>query len=65
MRLAFPLVVSAFLFSLGVFGVLVRRNAVLVVPAGPSDRTPARAGYNPGAPALETVRFRVVPFVQG
>ena len=31
MRLAFPLVVSAFLFSLGVFGVLVRRNAVLVL----------------------------------
>jgi len=31
MRLAFPLVVSALLFSLGVFGVLVRRNAVLVL----------------------------------
>ena len=31
MRLAFPLVVSALLFSLGVFGVLARRNAVLVL----------------------------------
>ncbi|HEY9379296.1 MAG TPA: NADH-quinone oxidoreductase subunit NuoK [Jiangellaceae bacterium] len=31
MRLAFPLAVSALLFSLGVFGVLARRNAVLVL----------------------------------
>ncbi|MGH8776608.1 MAG: NADH-quinone oxidoreductase subunit NuoK [Jiangellaceae bacterium] len=31
MRLAYPLVVSALLFSLGVFGVLARRNAVLVL----------------------------------
>jgi NADH-quinone oxidoreductase subunit K len=31
MRLAFPVVVSALLFSLGVFGVLARRNAVLVL----------------------------------
>ena len=31
MRLAFPLVASALLFSLGVFGVLARRNAVLVL----------------------------------
>ena len=31
MRLAFPLVVSALLFALGVFGVRVRRNAVLVL----------------------------------
>jgi NADH-quinone oxidoreductase subunit K len=31
MRLAFPLVTSALLFSLGVFGVLARRNAVLVL----------------------------------
>ncbi len=31
MRLAFPLVVSALLFTLGVFGVLARRNAVLVL----------------------------------
>ena len=33
MRLAFPLVVSALLFSLGVYGVLARRNAVLVLMA--------------------------------
>jgi NADH-quinone oxidoreductase subunit K len=32
-RLAFPLVVSALLFSLGVYGVLARRNAVLVLMA--------------------------------
>jgi NADH-quinone oxidoreductase subunit K len=32
-RLAFPLVVSALLFSLGVYGVLERRNAVLVLMA--------------------------------
>ena len=31
MRMAFPLVASALLFSLGVFGVLARRNAVLVI----------------------------------
>jgi NADH-quinone oxidoreductase subunit K len=31
MRLAFPLAVSALLFSIGVFGVLARRNAVLVL----------------------------------
>jgi NADH-quinone oxidoreductase subunit K len=31
MRLAFPIVASALLFSLGVFGVLARRNAVLVL----------------------------------
>lgn len=31
MSLALPLVVSALLFGIGVFGVLVRRNAVLVL----------------------------------
>ena len=31
MHLLFPLVLSAFLFSLGVYGLLVRRNAVLVL----------------------------------
>src|SRR6266550_3515984 len=31
MRLLFPLVLSALLFSLGLYGVLVRRNAVLVL----------------------------------
>lgn len=31
MRLAFPLVVSALLFSIGVYGLLARRNAVLVL----------------------------------
>jgi NADH-quinone oxidoreductase subunit K len=31
MRLAFPLIVSVLLFSIGVFGVLARRNAVLVL----------------------------------
>jgi NADH:ubiquinone oxidoreductase subunit K len=31
MRLLFPLVLSALLFSLGVYGVLARRNAVLVL----------------------------------
>ncbi len=31
MSLAYPLVLSALLFSLGVFGVLARRNAVLVL----------------------------------
>jgi NADH-quinone oxidoreductase subunit K len=31
MRLAFPLAISALLFSLGVFGVVARRNAVLVL----------------------------------
>lgn len=31
MRLAFPLVVSAVLFSLGIYGVLARRNAILVL----------------------------------
>ena len=33
MRLALPLVASALLFSLGVYGVLARRNAVLVLMA--------------------------------
>jgi NADH-quinone oxidoreductase subunit K len=32
-RLAFPLVVGAVLFALGVYGVLARRNAVLVLMA--------------------------------
>jgi NADH-quinone oxidoreductase subunit K len=31
MSLAYPLIVSALLFSIGVFGVLARRNAVLVL----------------------------------
>jgi NADH-quinone oxidoreductase subunit K len=31
MRLAFPLVLAALLFSIGVYGVLVRRHAVLVL----------------------------------
>jgi|ERR671911_2679124 NADH-quinone oxidoreductase subunit K len=31
MSLSYPLVVSALLFSIGVFGVLARRNAVLVL----------------------------------
>ena len=31
MRLAYPLVVSALLFSIGVYGVLARRNAILVL----------------------------------
>lgn len=31
MRLLFPLVVSALLFSIGVYGVLARRNAILVL----------------------------------
>jgi NADH-quinone oxidoreductase subunit K len=31
MRLAFPLIVSVLLFSIGIFGVLARRNAVLVL----------------------------------
>ena len=31
MRLALPLVVSALLFAIGVYGVLARRNAVLVL----------------------------------
>ena len=31
MRLAFPLFVAAVLFSIGVYGVLARRNAILVL----------------------------------
>src|SRR5262245_19392065 len=31
MRLAYPLVVSALLFSIGVYGVLARRNTILVL----------------------------------
>ena len=31
MHLAYPLVVSALLFSIGVYGVLARRNAILVL----------------------------------
>lgn len=31
MRLAYPLLVSALLFSIGVYGVLARRNAILVL----------------------------------
>lgn len=31
MSLAYPLIVSALLFGVGVFGVLVRRNAILVL----------------------------------
>ena len=31
MRLVYPLVVSALLFSIGVYGVLARRNAILVL----------------------------------
>lgn len=31
MRLLFPLIVSALLFSIGVYGVLARRNAILVL----------------------------------
>lgn len=31
MRLAFPLVLAALLFSIGVYGVLARRNAILVL----------------------------------
>lgn len=33
MRLAYPAVLSALLFSIGVYGVLARRNAVLVLAA--------------------------------
>ena len=33
MHLAYPLVVSALLFSIGVYGVLARRNAILVLMA--------------------------------
>jgi NADH-quinone oxidoreductase subunit K len=33
MHLAYPLVLSALLFSLGVYGVLARRNAILVLMA--------------------------------
>jgi NADH-quinone oxidoreductase subunit K len=33
MHLAYPLVVSALLFSVGVYGVLARRNAILVLMA--------------------------------
>ncbi len=33
MRLLFPLVVSALLFAIGVYGLLARRNAVLVLMA--------------------------------
>lgn len=31
MRLSYPLLVSALLFSIGVYGVLARRNAILVL----------------------------------
>jgi NADH-quinone oxidoreductase subunit K len=31
MRMAFPLLVAALLFSIGVYGVLARRNAILVL----------------------------------
>jgi NADH-quinone oxidoreductase subunit K len=33
MHLAYPLILSALLFSLGVYGVLARRNAILVLMA--------------------------------
>ena len=33
MHLAYPLVLSALLFSIGVYGVLARRNAILVLMA--------------------------------